>query len=141
MWNMLWPILIVVCANTVYNICAKGTPETINSFAVLAVTYTVAALVSLVLFFATSGQKNLFQEFTKLNWAPFVLGLSIVALEFGYICVYRAGWKISLASLVANIALACILVLVGVLVYRETVTITQVLGVVVCAVGLILLSR
>lgn len=141
MWSMLWPILIVVCANTVYNICAKGTPEDINSFAALAVIYTVAALVSVVLFFATSPHKNLFQEFTKLNWAPFLLGLSIVALEFGYICVYRAGWKISLASLVGNIALACILLLIGVLLYKEAVSVTQVLGVAVCAVGLVLLSR
>ena len=141
MWNMFWPILIVVCANTFYNICAKATPEKINSFAALAVTYVVAALISVVLFFFTSGQKDLFQELTKINWAPFVLGVSIVFLEFGYICVYRAGWKISVASLVANIALACILIVVGVLVYKEVLTVSQVLGVGFCAVGLLLLNR
>ena len=27
MWNLLWPMLMVVGANTVYNICAKSTPE------------------------------------------------------------------------------------------------------------------
>ena len=26
MWNLLWPMLMVVGANTVYNICAKSTP-------------------------------------------------------------------------------------------------------------------
>ena len=33
MWNLLWPMLMVVGANTVYNICAKSTPEKLNSFA------------------------------------------------------------------------------------------------------------
>ena len=43
----------------------------------------------------------------------------MVGLELGYILIYRAGWKVSVASLVANLALACILVLVGVLGIRR----------------------
>ncbi|EGW37756.1 hypothetical protein DOT_4149 [Desulfosporosinus sp. OT] len=38
MWNMLWPILIVVAANAIYNSSAKSTPTNINSFASLSVT-------------------------------------------------------------------------------------------------------
>ena len=30
MWNMIWPILIVVGANTVYNVSAKSTPSNVN---------------------------------------------------------------------------------------------------------------
>ena len=37
MWNMIWPLLVVVGANTVYNISAKSTPADVNSFASLAV--------------------------------------------------------------------------------------------------------
>ena len=114
MWNLLWPMLMVVGANTVYNICAKSTPEKLNSFAALTINYGVAAALSLLLFFVTTGgEKNLIQEIGKTNWAPVVMGLSVVGLELGYILIYRAGWKVSVASLVANLALACILVLVG----------------------------
>ena len=120
MWNLLWPMLMVVGANTVYNICAKSTPEKLNSFAALTINYGVAAALSLLLFFVTTGgEKNLIQEIGKTNWAPVVMGLSVVGLELGYILIYRAGWKVSVASLVANLALACILVLVGVLWYKE----------------------
>ncbi len=31
MWNLLWPMLMVVGANTVYNICAKSVPDKLNS--------------------------------------------------------------------------------------------------------------
>ena len=66
MWNLLWPMLMVVGANTVYNICAKSTPEKLNSFAALTINYGVAAALSLLLFFVTTGgEKNLIQEIGK----------------------------------------------------------------------------
>ena len=69
MWNLLWPMLMVVGANTVYNICAKSTPEKLNSFAALTINYGVAAALSLLLFFVTTGgEKNLIQEIGKTNW-------------------------------------------------------------------------
>ena len=55
MWNLLWPMLMVVGANTVYNICAKSTPEKLNSFAALTINYGVAAALSFLLFFVTTG--------------------------------------------------------------------------------------
>ena len=141
MWNLLWPMLIVICANTVYNISTKSTPADINSFASLAVTYTVAAVSSLLLFFITAENRDLAAELTKTNWTAFALGIAIVALEFGFICIYRAGWKISIASLVANISLACILLLIGILLYRETISAKQVIGMVLSAAGLILIAK
>ncbi|MDE6599836.1 MAG: DMT family transporter [Oscillospiraceae bacterium] len=141
MWNMIYPILIVVASNTVYNICAKSTPDNVNSFASLAVTYLIAAICSAVMFFATGEQKNLAVEISKANWTAYVLGIAIVGLEFGYICIYRAGWKISLGNLVASISLACVLVIVGVLLYKETISLKQVVGIVLCISGIILIAK
>ena len=103
MWNYIWPILLVIGSNTVYNICAKSTPAEANSFVSLSITYLVGALLSIGMFFLTSAGKDYFVELKKLNWASVVLGASVVALEFGYIAIYRAGWKVSVGSLVANI--------------------------------------
>jgi uncharacterized membrane protein len=69
------------------------------------------------------------------------LGIAIVGLEFGYICIYRAGWKIGVASLVANISLACVLLLVGLFVYKEVITLKQLLGMGICAIGLMLIVK
>ena len=139
MWNMLWPILIVVAANTVYNISAKSTPATINSFASLSVTYLIGMLCSIVMYFVTSENKNVLLELSKANWTAYALGVAIVGLEFGFLCVYRAGWKISVANLVASIALACVLLIVGL--YKETLSLRNILGMGVCAVGLILIAK
>lgn len=68
------------------------------------------------------------------------MGICIIALEFGYIYVYRAGWKVNTASLTANIALACILVIVGFLLYKEVLSLRQIMGIGVCIAGLVLIS-
>ena len=141
MWNYIWPVLMVVGANTVYNIAAKSTPGGVNAFASLTVTYLTAAAVSLLMFFASPGRQALFTELRKINWTAFAFGIAIVALEFGYINIYRAGWKMSVASLAANIALACVLLLVGILLYKETVSLRQLAGVAVCAAGLFLIAK
>ncbi|SHH94118.1 EamA-like transporter family protein [Sporobacter termitidis DSM 10068] len=141
MWNMLWPILIVVAANTIYNISAKSTPTNINSFASLSVTYLIAMTCSIIMYFVTSEKKNLLLELSKANWTTYALGIAIVGLEFGFLCVYRAGWKISTANLFASITLACVLLIVGFLLYKETLSLRQVLGMGVCAVGLVLIAK
>ena len=141
MWNMIWQILVVVGANTIYNISTKSTPAELNSFAALSVAYTIGAICSVVLFFLTSPSKNLLAELSKINWTSLALGIAIIGLEFGYICIYRAGWKISVATLVANISLACVLLVVGMLFYKEGISARQILGMGIAAVGLILLVK
>lgn len=139
MWSMIWPIALVVGVNVFYHITTKSTPEGVNAFASLAITYGVGAVLSIVMFYLT-GARGLAGELGKTNWTAWVLGIAVVGLEFGNICLYRAGWKISVASLVMNIALACVLLAVGLLVYHETVSLRQGLGVLVCLAGIYLVG-
>ena len=141
MWNMLWPILIVVGSNTVYNISTKSTPAGVNAFASLALSYLVAAASSIIMFYISADNKNLIREIAKTDWTSIALGITIVGLEFGYICIYRAGWKINTASVVANISLACVLLVVGLLLYKEAISLRQLLGMGVCAAGLVLIAK
>ena len=53
---------------------------------------------------------------------------------------YRAGWQVSVGSLVANIALAVILVFVGALFYQEKITGFQAVGILLCLAGLVFLN-
>lgn len=132
----LWPILLVIGANVFYNICAKELPANLDPLFSLTVTYGVAMLVSAGLFFLSNSWQGVFAELVKLDWTSLLFGVCIIGLEFGYMHVYRAGWKISTASLVANIGLAVILLLVGVLLYREQLSLRQVVGMILCLAGL-----
>jgi len=138
---MVWPILIVISANVFYNIIAKSTPNAVQPFASLTVTYLTAAIVSFILFLLASEDKNITNEIQKANWTSVAFGLAIVALEFGYIYVYRVGWKISIGSLVANISLACVLLVIGVIIFKEGISARQIFGMVMCIGGLLLISK
>ena len=103
MWSMIWPIALVGGVNVFYHITTKSTPEGVNAFASLTITYLVGAAFSVAAFYLM-GNRDFIGELGKTNWTAWALGAIIVGLEFGTICVYRAGWKISVASLVMNIA-------------------------------------
>lgn len=141
MLYLFWPIIVVVAANTLYNISTKLTPGKVHPFASLSITYITATLLTLLLFFITSQNKNIITEFQKTNWTALALGFAVVALEFGYIYIYRVGWNVSTGSLVANISLACVLLIIGVIIYKENLSVHQILGMVFCAIGLLLVSK
>lgn len=141
MQNYLLPILLVVGSNVFYHICTKSTPENAQPFAALTVTYFVSMISALLLYFFTSETKNLIADYKNLNWTSFVLGITIVGLEVGFIQMYRVGWNISIGSLVANIILAVVLIIVGLLIYKDNISINQVIGIVLCISGLVFINK
>ena len=98
------------------------------------------AAVCFLIFLVSAKEKSILTELHKANWATFALGLVIVGLEIGYILAYRNGWKMNAVSVTANIALAVVLIVVAFLFYKETMTIKQIIGMILCAGGLILIN-
>lgn len=141
MWALIWPIALITLGNCLYNVCAKSTPLQADAYLSLSVSYLTGALVSFFIFFFFQPKEAFSLELSKLNWTAPALGFSIVALEVGYIFAYRAGWKINTASLVTNIALAIILLFIGLIFYHEPVTPTKLVGVVICCIGLFFLVK
>ena len=90
MLSYVWPIVLVVLSNVVYQICAKSVPKGMDPLASLTITYLVGAVASGVLYFILNRNGNLIQEYGKLNWAPIILGIVIVGLETGWIYAYKA---------------------------------------------------
>lgn len=140
MFQYIWPLALVVLSNVFYQICAKSVPEGMNPLASLTITYAVGAVASLILYFVLYKNTDLVREYKQLNWAPIVLGLVIVGLEVGFIYAYKAGWPVSTAQIVQAAVLAVILIFVGHMIYKETITWNKIVGVVVCLVGLGLIN-
>ena len=141
MFNYIWPIGLVVLSNVFYQICAKEVPSKMDPFASLTVTYIVGAVFSFLMFHVLNRNVSILQEYHKLNWAPFVLGLVLVGLEVGFIYAYRAGWSVSTAAVVQSAFLAVVLIFVGALLYKEAITVTKVAGVLICLVGLYFINK
>jgi len=134
-------IMLIVISSVFYNIAQKSTPQNANPMAALLVTYLTAITVTLIAFLFTRSEKGFFQSFAELNWTSIVLGFAILGLELGFLLAYRAGWDISVGSLVANILLALMLIPVGILFYHEGFSIYKVIGAGLCIAGLILINK
>jgi drug/metabolite transporter (DMT)-like permease len=133
-------IVLIVISNTLYNIAQKSTPEKVNPFAAMLLTYlTAAVLMSLALAFSKP-EGGIPHAFKGLNWTSLLLGVSIIGLEMGYLLAYRAGWQITVASLVANITLALALIPVGIFLYNESFEPRKLLGAALCIGGLIVIN-
>lgn len=141
MFMYVFSIIIIVASNIMYNICQKSTPAKANPFSALLVTYITAAILSIIAFQFTKDNKGFFQSFKDINWTSIALGVAIVGLEFGYLMAYRAGWNISIGSLVANIFLALMLIPVGIFIYKEGFDLKKILGVVLCIAGLVFINK
>jgi uncharacterized membrane protein len=142
MLKYIYPIILITFSNVFYNICAKSIPEKANAFASLTITYAIATIFTFLLVCSNGNlSKGVFFQFKNINWASFLLGILIVGLEYGYIQAYRVGWNISTCSLVTNISLAIVLIFVGILLYREHISINQILGILLCTAGLFFINK
>lgn len=139
--SMIWPILLVVFSNIIYQICAKSVPKDMDTMASMTITYLVGAVCSAVMFFVMNKHGNLLEEYSKMNWAPILLGVSVVGLEVGFIYAYKNGWSVSTASIVQSAFLAVALLFVGALLYHEKINASKIIGVAFCLVGLVFLNK
>lgn len=138
--KMYIPLFIVIISNTCYHIFAKSAPKEIDTFASLFVTYLVAAVASLLLFFVTKRDGHLILEFKQVNASTILLGLAIIGLEAGFLLMYRYGWDISIGQLIASVGVAVVLIFVGSILYKEPITFKRVAGIVACLIGMYLIN-
>lgn len=140
MWKIILPLAMVVLSNTFYHFISKKTPSNSNALLSLAVTYSVAAIFTFVMFIIGNHGSTITAELKKLNWTSFALGVVIVGLELGWLLAYRAGGDVSKAPLIANCTLAIVLVFVGLVFFKETISAKEIIGMLICMAGMIIVT-
>ena len=140
MFSYIWPIALAILSNVLYHICAKTTPEGIHPFASLTATYLTGAALSAVLYYVLAPQANLVKECSRLNWAPFALGIVIVGLEGGWLYAYKAGWQVNTGFIVQSAFVSVLLLFVGFFLYHEALSWNKLLGTAICLLGLVFIN-
>lgn len=141
MWLYYISILLIIVSNIFYHFIQKTTPADVNPLIALIVTYATAILACILLLPFFPEKAGLVDSFKKLNWTSFALGLTVVGLEAGFLLAYRAGWNISFAGLFAHVVVALLLIPIGILWFKEHVTMINIAGLLLCIAGLVLLTR
>jgi hypothetical protein len=133
-------IALTIAGNIAYHLLNKSVAPNAHPFASLVATYGTGLLFSVIVL-AFSSSQGVAGGLKELNWASYVLGLVVVLLEVGFLLAYRAGWKISVAAVYSNVAVGLLLLPIGYLFYREALTATNLAGILLAVVALVLMVR
>ena len=133
-------ITLAICSSALYHFVAKSTPSNINFTVSLLVTYAAALIVTLFTFFFFPAKNGLAAELKQLNWASIGLAIAIVGIEFGFLLTYRAGWNLGIAAVLVNVMASLILVPAAIFVFKDEISWINILGILVCLAGLIMLN-
>ena len=141
---MNWQIIslpLIIAGVLLYSVCQKSIPKNANALLVIAAAYFIALVISVVLFLSKGDLKKELSIFSDQKWLPIILlGLSLPMVELGFLYAYRLGWKTITTSIITGSFTTIALALIGVLWYREELTLINIVGIVLSSVGVILIN-
>ncbi len=137
---LYFSMLLTIGSSALYHFSQKWIPAGVHPIVSVIVTYTVSLTICLVLLLFMQPKEGFWQAVRQLNWASYVLALSLIGLEIGFLLVYRAGWNIGLAAVLVNVVASLILIPLALWVFHQKLSWVNVAGVLVCLVGLVMLN-
>lgn len=135
------PIAMTIFGGILYHVSQKSIPQTANPLHVLIIAYLTGIAQLAIFAFFYSTEKSFVSSFKESNWAVYVVGIGAAFIEIGFLLAYRFGWDISKANVIANIGMAVLLIPIGIVLFKERISITQAVGIALCLIGLILVAR
>ena len=130
-------VCMIIGGGVLYHLCQKATPNNLDPFLSLCISFGLASLACLAISLSHHGVTT--AQLHRVNWATVALSAALVGIESGYLIGYRYGLKLNITSFVCNTIIALVLLGVGTMVYRESFTLRSASGFVLCVAGLLLL--
>lgn len=135
------PILLAISGGVIYHVSQKAIPSAVHPFVAVILAYAVGILLCAVgLAFDPAG-RSFVASLKASNWAVVGVGLGAAVIEVGFLLAYRAGWNINSASVACNIAVALLLIPIGLFLFNEHLSLRAAAGIGCCLLGLYLLSK
>jgi drug/metabolite transporter (DMT)-like permease len=133
--------MLVVLGMVVYQVSQKTTDQDANPFVVIIMAYSIgiAACVG-GYFFLPRQDAALVPMMRTVVWPAIGIGLGAAAIEIGFMLAYRAGWNLSLLPISATVCGTAVLMLIGLIAFRESLSIEKIVGVLLCVGGLVLIT-
>ncbi len=140
MFLFYFSITLAILSSALYHFSQKLIPANVNPLVSVTVTYLVSVGLCLILLVFLPPENGLVAALGQLNWATFLLAFSLVGLEVGFLLVYRSGWQIGLAAVLVNVVASLILVPLAIFVFKDKLSLVNIIGILVCLAGLVMLN-
>ena len=141
MKNTFLPIALAVFGGVMYHVSQKSVPKTVNPYSAIIIAYAIGIILCIAVMFIDPAEKSFAASVRESNWAVAGLGIGAAIIEVSVLLAYRLGSNISVTSVVINISVALILLPIGIIVYKEQLSMRTVAGIACCLIGLYLISK
>ena len=137
---ILSPILIVL-GMVIYQVSQKSTDQDANPFVVVIIAYLIGILACIGGYFLIPRQDAaLVPMMRTVVWSALGIGLGAAAIEIGFMLAYRGGWNISLLPILVTVCGTTLLMIIGTIAFRESLSLEKIIGVLLCVGGLVLIT-
>jgi multidrug transporter EmrE-like cation transporter len=140
MFLFYFSITLTIVASALYHFSQKATPTNVNPAVAIMVTYALSFCLIVILSFFIPTKIGFLAEVRQLNWASYLLAFPVVGLEIGFLLVYRSGWNLGIAAVLVNVAASLILVPVALFVFKQRLSLVNIIGILICLAGLVMLN-
>jgi drug/metabolite transporter (DMT)-like permease len=139
-WHTL-ALPLVIISVLLYHVTQKNIPQSANPLIVVALAYFFAICICLAGFFLSGENKKLTEIFRGQSLlASALLGIAAIGIELGFLFAYRNGWKVSMTATTIGTFTTIALAIIGVLWFKETLTAVNVIGIVLCIIGVVCIN-
>ena len=135
------PFALTVGGMLLYHLSQKSVPKDLNPFVAIVIAYGFGIALCVICALFYPARKTLVESVRGSNWAVFTLGAAAAAIEIGFLLAYRVGWKISVAAVASNVAAAVVLIPIGVIVFKDQLSMRNMVGLVLAILGLVLVMK
>ncbi len=141
MKNFYLPLALAVGGNLLYHLAQKSMPKTANPLFAIILAYFVGIAACVLYSLVYPSERSFVETARESNWAVYAMGLGAAVIEVGFLLAYRAGWNISTAAVACSTAVTLLLIPIGVLAFREQLSVRNVVGLLLCMLGLVLVAK
>ena len=133
-------MIIAIISVVFYQLFQKGISANVNPAVSLIITYAVAMVFSIGLYFAIPSSETIVDSFKNANYASYLLGIAVVGIEIGFLLIYRTGWKLGIAAPFSSSVTNVMIILISLLIFKEHITGIKLIGLLFCIIGVSLIS-
>ena len=128
-------ITLIIASQVAYQLAQKTVPPSTHPMVVLTIVYVISAAICPLIAAVMDRPVGVKDFRDALGWPTYVLALSVVGIEAGYLLAYRNGWALSTTYPFASAGTIVLLILIGVTFFREPVTARHLIGVALALAG------
>ena len=132
--------MITVIGAVSYHYFISRVPASLNPVVAVIGIYIAVLILGVTLLPLFPPEGGMAQQIRQLSWIQIAVAASVFMLELGFLLMYRHGWTISTGNLVTGAVINTTLLGLGVILLGDKASLTNVIGVAVCIVGVALIG-